>query len=61
MMFRKEQEQYWAHRNQLCHYIPIKEFAKAFHSFHIGKNLTKELSHPYDKTSIHVPSMVLVE
>ncbi|KAH9301332.1 hypothetical protein KI387_012915, partial [Taxus chinensis] len=50
---RKDQEQYWAHRSQSYRYIPVKEFAKAFHSFRVGKHLIEELSHPYEKTKSH--------
>jgi len=50
---RKDQEQYWAVESQLYRYIPVKEFAKAFHSFHVGKNLSEELSHPYDRKKTH--------
>ncbi|GLJ30759.1 hypothetical protein SUGI_0609870 [Cryptomeria japonica] len=50
---RKDQEQYWTRRNQLYRYIPVKEFAEAFRSFHVSRSLIEELSHPYDKTKNH--------
>ncbi|KAL5994751.1 Pleiotropic drug resistance protein tur2, partial [Asimina triloba] len=31
---RKDQQQYWAHKNEPYRYIPVKEFADAFRSFH---------------------------
>ncbi|KAH9301337.1 hypothetical protein KI387_012920, partial [Taxus chinensis] len=50
---RKDQEQYWADKSQPYHYTSVKEFAEAFHSFHVGKRLIEELSHPYDRTKNH--------
>ncbi|GLJ30773.1 hypothetical protein SUGI_0610320 [Cryptomeria japonica] len=50
---KKDQEQYWVDRSQPYHYIPVKEFAEAFRLFHVGKRLTEELSHPYDRTMNH--------
>ncbi|KAH9310332.1 hypothetical protein KI387_044737, partial [Taxus chinensis] len=50
---RKDQEQYWVDKSKPYHYISVKEFADAFHSFHVGKRLTEELSHPYDRTKNH--------
>ncbi|KAH9321631.1 hypothetical protein KI387_016270, partial [Taxus chinensis] len=50
---RKDQEQYWVDKSKPYHYISVKEFADAFHSFHVGKCLIEELSHPYDKTKNH--------
>ncbi|XP_057868467.2 ABC transporter G family member 39 [Cryptomeria japonica] len=54
---RKDQEQYWVDRSQPYHYIPVKEFAEAFKSFHVGKRLTEELSHPFDRTMNHPASL----
>ncbi|KAH9321633.1 hypothetical protein KI387_016272 [Taxus chinensis] len=50
---RKDQEQYWADKSQPYHYIPVKEFADAFCTFHVCKRLIEELSHPYDRTKNH--------
>ncbi|XP_020269449.1 ABC transporter G family member 36-like [Asparagus officinalis] len=49
---RKDQEQYWA-RNEPYRFIPVIEFANAFESFHIGKDIKNELSVPYDKKKSH--------
>ncbi|GLJ26439.1 hypothetical protein SUGI_0510140 [Cryptomeria japonica] len=48
-----DQEQYWANRNQAYRYVPVKEFADAFQSFHVGTKMNAELSIPYDKTKSH--------
>uniref|UniRef100_A0A0D6QVQ0 ABC transporter domain-containing protein n=1 Tax=Araucaria cunninghamii TaxID=56994 RepID=A0A0D6QVQ0_ARACU len=50
---RKDQEQYWADTSKPYHFIPVTEFAEAFKSFHVGKHLLEELSHPYDRTKSH--------
>eukprot|EP01018_Ginkgo_biloba_P026515 Gb_28917 [translate_table: standard] len=51
---RKDQEQYWSDRRQRPYrYVPVKEFADAFESFHVGAGLTANLSIPFDKTNSH--------
>lgn len=50
---RKDQEQYWVVESQPYRYIPVKEFAEAFLSFHVGKGLLEELSHPFDRKKNH--------
>lgn len=49
----KDQQQYWALKDQPYRYVPVKEFAEAFQSFHVGLKLAEELSTPYDKTKSH--------
>ncbi|GLJ26511.1 hypothetical protein SUGI_0512680 [Cryptomeria japonica] len=48
-----DQEQYWANRGRAYRYVPVKEFADAFQSFHVGAKMNVELSVPYDKTKSH--------
>ena len=48
-----DQEQYWANRSQPYRYVPVKEFADAFQSFHLGVKMSAELSVPYDKSKSH--------
>lgn len=50
---RKDQQQYWAHRDQPYRYVPISEFVKAFRSFHVGRRLSEELAVPYDRRDSH--------
>ncbi|OAY78663.1 ABC transporter G family member 39 [Ananas comosus] len=50
---RKDQHQYWAHRNEPYRYISVNEFAEAFQSFHIGSKLGDELSTPFDRRRNH--------
>ncbi|KAM0906391.1 hypothetical protein ACQ4PT_016810 [Festuca glaucescens] len=54
---RKDQAQYWARRNQRYHYVPVKEFARAFQAFHVGQSLSAELSHPFDRSQCHPASL----
>ncbi|XP_077211687.1 pleiotropic drug resistance protein TUR2-like [Tasmannia lanceolata] len=48
----KDQRQYWA-RSDEYHYVPVKEFADTFHSFHVGQKLGEELRTPFDKSKSH--------
>ncbi|XP_034682534.1 pleiotropic drug resistance protein 1-like isoform X2 [Vitis riparia] len=50
---RKDQEQYWARKDEPYSYVTVKEFAEAFQSFHIGQKLGDELAVPFDKTKGH--------
>lgn len=54
---RKDQPQYWARSNQRYHYVPVKEFARAFQAFHVGQSLSAELSHPFDRSQCHPASL----
>ncbi|KAJ6434978.1 hypothetical protein OIU84_000261 [Salix udensis] len=50
---RKDQEQYWARRDQPYSFVSAKEFSEAFQSFHIGRKLGDELAMPFDKSKCH--------
>lgn len=50
---RKEQKQYWAHKNEPYKFVTVKEFAESFQSFHVGRKLGDELSIPFDKMKSH--------
>jgi len=50
---RKDQRQYWARPDKPYRFVPAKEFATAFKSFHTGMALAKELSVPFDKRKSH--------
>ena len=50
---RKDQEQYWAHKDEPYSFVTVKEFAEAFQSFNIGRKLGHELATPFDKTKSH--------
>ncbi|KAL1300995.1 hypothetical protein AAHE18_18G221300 [Arachis hypogaea] len=43
---RKDQEQYWANKDEPYTFISVREFADAFQSFHIGRKLGDELATP---------------
>ncbi|CAK7353518.1 unnamed protein product [Dovyalis caffra] len=57
---RKDQEQYWARRDQPYSFVSAKEFSEAFQSFHIGRKLGDELAIPFDKSKSH-PSALITE
>ncbi|XP_059644555.1 pleiotropic drug resistance protein 1 isoform X2 [Cornus florida] len=54
---RKDQEQYWAHKDDPYNFVTVKEFAEAFQSFHIGRKLGDELAVPFDKAKSHPASL----
>ncbi|CAJ1973751.1 unnamed protein product [Sphenostylis stenocarpa] len=45
---RKDQEQYWANKDEPYIFVTVREFAEAFQSFHIGRKLGDELATPFD-------------
>ena len=53
MTSRKDQEQYWANKDEPYSFVSVKEFAEAFQSFHIGRRLGDELATPFDKSKGH--------
>ncbi|ONK70127.1 uncharacterized protein A4U43_C05F30540 [Asparagus officinalis] len=50
---KKDQQQYWAHSDEPYRFIPVKDFADAFHSFHVGRRLAGELSSPFERSKNH--------
>ncbi|KAL7166187.1 hypothetical protein ACSBR2_036964 [Camellia fascicularis] len=50
---KKDQEQYWAKRDEPYNFVNVNEFAEAFLSFHIGRKLGDELAIPFDKAKSH--------
>ncbi|XP_027181577.1 pleiotropic drug resistance protein 1-like isoform X1 [Coffea eugenioides] len=50
---KKDQEQYWAQRDEPYNFISSREFSEAFQSFHVGRKLGDELAIPFDKAKGH--------
>ncbi|KAL3633436.1 transcription factor [Castilleja foliolosa] len=50
---KKDQQQYWANRNEPYHFVSVNDFTEAFQSFVIGRQLGEELATPFDKTKNH--------
>ncbi|XP_052210664.1 pleiotropic drug resistance protein 1-like [Diospyros lotus] len=50
---RKDQEQYWARKEEPYNFVPVREFAEAFQSFHVGRRIGDELAVPFDKSKSH--------
>ncbi|KAG4400326.1 hypothetical protein GLYMA_07G033500v4 [Glycine max] len=50
---RKDQEQYWIHRDESYRFVTVTEFAEAFQSFHVGRRIGEELATPFDKSKSH--------
>uniref|UniRef100_A0A1J3K186 ABC transporter G family member 36 n=1 Tax=Noccaea caerulescens TaxID=107243 RepID=A0A1J3K186_NOCCA len=55
---KKDQEQYWVDQNRPYRYIPVSEFATKYKGFHVGKQLSNELSVPFDKSRGHKAALV---
>ncbi|OEL30546.1 ABC transporter G family member 36 [Dichanthelium oligosanthes] len=50
---KKDQKQYWARHDEPYRFVPVKEFASAFKSFHTGRAIENELAVPFDKSKSH--------
>ncbi|PNX82267.1 pleiotropic drug resistance protein, partial [Trifolium pratense] len=50
---RKDQEQYWQHKDQPYRFVTAEEFSDAFQSFHVGIRLGDELGTEFDKSKSH--------
>ncbi|KAL9463301.1 hypothetical protein AB3S75_001164 [Citrus x aurantiifolia] len=50
---RKDQRQYWAHKEKPYRFVTVQEFAEAFQSFHVGQKISDELRTPFDKSKSH--------
>ncbi|KAJ6346921.1 hypothetical protein OIU76_003582 [Salix suchowensis] len=55
---KKDQEQYWAAKDQPYRFVTVNEFAEAFQSFNGGRKIADELSVPFDKTKNHPAALV---
>ncbi|KAJ6414631.1 hypothetical protein OIU84_003599 [Salix udensis] len=55
---KKDQEQYWAAKDQAYRFVTVNEFAEAFQSFNGGRKIADELSVPFDKTKNHPAALV---
>ncbi|GAA0140844.1 ATP-binding cassette [Lithospermum erythrorhizon] len=50
---RKDQQQYWAMKDEPYQFVTSWEFSEAFQSFHVGRKLGDELAVPFDKDKSH--------
>ncbi|GFS35354.1 pleiotropic drug resistance 12 [Actinidia rufa] len=55
----KDQEQYWAKKDEPYSLVTVGEFAEAFQSFHVGRNLGDELAVPFDKAKSHPAALTM--
>uniref|UniRef100_A0A0D3ENE7 ABC transporter domain-containing protein n=1 Tax=Oryza barthii TaxID=65489 RepID=A0A0D3ENE7_9ORYZ len=54
---KKDQEQYWYRNDMPYSFVPVKQFADAFRSFHVGQSIQNELSEPFDRSRSHPASL----
>ncbi|KAF3342097.1 pleiotropic drug resistance protein 3-like protein [Carex littledalei] len=50
---RKDQQQYWVRSDKPYRYVPVKKFAEAYKSFHVGRAMRNELAVPFDRSKSH--------
>ncbi|KAF3332890.1 pleiotropic drug resistance protein 3-like isoform X3 [Carex littledalei] len=50
---RKDQQQYWVWSDEPYRFVPVKKFAEAFKSFHVGRAMGNELAVPFDRSKSH--------
>ncbi|XP_078148909.1 ABC transporter G family member 36-like [Carex rostrata] len=50
---KKDQQQYWVCSDEPYRYVPVKKFADAFKSFHVGRAMGNELAVPFDRSKSH--------
>nr|AGT28055.1 pleiotropic drug resistance transporter 3 [Panax ginseng] len=50
---KKDQKQYWLHKDEPYRFISAHEFAKAYKSFHVGQKMGDDLETPFDKSKSH--------
>ena len=50
---KKDQKQYWLHKDQPYRFVTSKEFSEAFQSFHVGQRVGNDLATSYDKSKSH--------
>lgn len=50
---QKEQQQYWARKEEPYRFVTVKEFTDTFKSFYLGKKLEDEIRIPFDKRKSH--------
>ena len=53
MTSRKDQEQYWVHRDEPYSFVTVNQFAEAFQSYQVGRTIGEELAVPFDKSKSH--------
>ncbi|XP_059642942.1 pleiotropic drug resistance protein 1-like isoform X2 [Cornus florida] len=54
---KKDQQQYWARKDEPYSFVTDREFAEAFQSFHVGRKVGDELATPFDQTKSHPASL----
>lgn len=55
----KDQEQYWADKSRPYRFIPVREFAEAFRSFHVGVKLYEDMAVPFPKDKSHPAALAM--
>ncbi|KAF2321480.1 hypothetical protein GH714_000045 [Hevea brasiliensis] len=56
---KKDQQQYWARKDQPYRFITVNEFAEAFQSYEVGRKIVEDLSTPFDRTKNHPAALAI--
>lgn len=56
---KKDQQQYWARKDEPYRFITVTEFATKFESHTLGRRLADELAVPYDKNKNHPAALTV--
>ncbi|CAH9083117.1 unnamed protein product [Cuscuta europaea] len=54
---RKDQLQYWVHKERPYRFVTVKEISEAFQAFHIGRDLGDVLGTPFQKARSHTDAL----
>ncbi|KAI3912940.1 hypothetical protein MKW92_048293 [Papaver armeniacum] len=58
---KKDQQQYWARKDEQYSFITVNDFTQAFQSFHVGRKLREELTTPFNKTQSHPAALTIAQ
>ncbi|KAI3875055.1 hypothetical protein MKW98_019628, partial [Papaver atlanticum] len=58
---KKDQQQYWARKDERYSFITVNDFRQAFQLFHVGRKLREELTIPFNKTKSHPAALTIAQ
>ncbi|KAI3964979.1 hypothetical protein MKW92_003515 [Papaver armeniacum] len=58
---KKDQQQYWARKDEQYSFITVNDFTQAFQSFHVGRKIREELTTPFNKTQSHPAALTIAQ
>ncbi|KAI3866681.1 hypothetical protein MKW92_039907 [Papaver armeniacum] len=58
---KKDQQQYWARKDEPYSFITVSDFTHAFRSFYVGRKLREELATPFNKKKSHPAALTIAQ